>query len=392
MKQSLNRNGVMRFGMTAALIALTFSATVFSRDSGAASTPRYPRSEFVYVGTMDSQIRALRFDPSNGELTLIGPVEGGLRSTWLLAHPRKPLLYSVDDHNNAEGSITAFAVDRRSGALKKVNDVATQGMGTTYMWLDRPSMTLLAANYNSGSVSTVALDRDGSVGALLSNVKETGSGPSRRQASAHAHSVAIDPSGRYALVPDLGADRVFIYDFDRENHVLSPQEKGGPAPFVTPPGTGPRHLVFGPDGRFVYLISELSAEIMVLGWDASAGRLSLVQTLALSSEGFAGVKSGAEIAVSSNGHFVYALNRAENTVQVYKVGARTGMLSEIQRTPSGGTRPWGFAIDSSGKWMLVENQQSGQVNVFEIDAASGKVSNTGESVNIPAPVSIAFVH
>jgi 6-phosphogluconolactonase len=391
MTQSFQENVLMHVGIVALLVALTLSAGVCSKESRAATLPTVAQTELVYVGTQEHQIRALRFDADTGKLTVIGPVEEGLRSTWLVAHPQLPMLYSVDDQNTEEGTITAYAVDRGTGALTKVNAVATGGKGTTYLWLDIPSMTLLGANYSSGSVSSIVVNRDASVSSLVSTIKETGSGPNRRQASAHAHSVAVDPSGRYALVPDLGADRVFVYGFDRSTHALSPDDGANPRSFIVPPGSGPRHLAFGLSGQFVYLLTELTAEIMVLRWDASEGHLTLVQSLPITSQEFQGAKSGAEVAVSHDGRFVYVANRGENALLVYRVSPDTGELSLVQRTSSGGARPWGFAIDASGKWMLVENQASGTVNVFGIDPASGMVSDTGQSVDIPAPVSVAFV-
>ncbi|WP_144139633.1 lactonase family protein [Paraburkholderia sp. BCC1884] len=376
-----------------ALVVSTLPAGMVGTPVRAAAlpVPVPAHTELVYVGTMDSRIGALRFDTSSGKLSTIGPVAQGLKSTWVAAHPELPILYAVDDDSSKEGSITAYAVDRGTGALNKLNASLTGGRGTTYLQFDIPSATLLGANFNSGSVSSVAVNADGSMGALVSTIAETGSGPNRRQTSAHAHSVAIDPSGRYALVPDLGADRVFIYRFDRTTHSLSQEQGDAPHAFIAPPGAGPRHLTFSADGRFVYLLTELSSEIMVLRWDAAHAQLTFVQALPTSSETFQGAKSGAELALSRDGRFVYVEDRGENALVVYRVNVRSGELSPIQRTSSGGEKPWGFAIDSSGKWLLVANQRSGTVNVFSIDPVTGKVADAGQSADIASPTSIAFV-
>lgn len=380
-----------RFSAVALLGVVASVMGLHSTVGHAATLAGNDQSELVYVGTQGSQIRALRFDTSTGKMTEIGPVAQGLKSTWVTAHPRLPVLYAVDDDNAKEGSVTAYAVDRATGALTRVNAVATQGNGTTYLSLGKHQMSLLAANYAAGSVSSIAVNSDGSLGPLVSNIKETGSGPNRRQASAHAHCAVVDPSGQYALVPDLGADRVFVYGYDRATHALSPDDAANSRAFVAPPGSGPRHIVFGADGQFVYLLTELSSEIMVLRWDASHGHLSLVQSVQTSSDAFQGVKSGAELALSHDGRFVYVENRGENSLLVYSVNPRSGELSLVQRTSADGDRPWGFAIDPSGKWLLVANQKSGTVNAFSIDPASGKVSDTGQSVDVPAATSVAFV-
>jgi 6-phosphogluconolactonase len=351
-------------------------------------------ADLVYVGSQGNQLRALRFDAGSGRLSTIGPVADGLRPTWTVAHTSLPVLYAVDDDSAKPGSVSAFSIDRASGALRKLNDAPTGGAGATYLWLDALSGTLLAANFGGGSASSIAVQADGSLGTLVSTIKATGSGPHRRQAAPHAHSAAIDPSGRYALVPDLGADRVFIYAFDRATRALTPlpdTPAGGVRAYAALPGSGPRHLVFSADGRFVWLLNELSAEVTTLRWDASQATLTPLQTLAASSAEFTGVKSGAEILLSPDGRFVYVEDRGERTLVVYRVNAETGELSFVQRIATGGEVPWGMAIHPSGKWLLVAHQRSGTVNVFRIDTASGRLDSTGESVEAPTPVSITFV-
>lgn len=391
MVQCFPKRFPLRRRMTAALIPFALSPAFHSAPSSATTPAAGAPTELVYVGTQEREMQALRFDTSSGKLTTIGPVGVGPRSTWVTTNPRLPVLYAVDDDNSREGSVTAYAVDRDSGTLTRINEVATGGSGTTNLSLDLPSMTLLAANYGGGSVSSVAVNHDGSLGARTSTVKETGSGPNRRQASAHAHNAVVDPSGHYALVPDLGADRVFVYGFDRATRTLTPADGTSAQQFVVPPGSGPRHLAFGANGKYVYLLTELSAQIMVLHWDASQGQLTLVQTVETTSPEFQGVKSGAEVAVSGDGRFVYVENRAENALIVYRVDQASGELTQIQRTSSGGEKPWGFGIDASGKWLLVANQRSGKVNVFGIDTATGLVSDTGQSAEVPTPVAITFV-
>lgn len=385
-----------RYGVIAAFAAAMAACALVgacssTTSSATAASSNQDHTDLVYVGTQEREIQALRFDPATGKLTMIGQVAQGLKATWVAAHPELPVLYSVDDDNAREGSVTAFAVNRNNGALTRIDEVATQGSGTTNLYLDIPSMTLLAANYGGGSVSTITVNHDGSLGARGSTVKEIGSGPNRRQAGAHAHSAVVDPSGRYALVPDLGADRVFVYPFDRVTHALSPDDAAVSHAFVAPPGSGPRHLAFGADGQFVYLLTELSADVMVLRWDASQGRLTTVQTVSITSPGFQGVKSGAEIALSRDGRFAYVENRAENALLVYRVSPDSGRLALVQRVPSGGEKPWGFAIHPSGKWLLVANQRSGKVNVFSVDPVSGEAADTGQSVEMATPVSLAFV-
>ena len=384
-----------RCGATISVVALTLFSALYSASNRAATlntnVPAAAQASFVYVGTQQRQIVGLRFDASTGKLTDLGELAQGPKSTWVTAHPSLPVLYSVDDDSTHEGSVTAYAVNRETGALTKADAVASGGAGTTNLSLDTSTESLFAANYNSGSVSSFRVNRDGSVGALASTVAETGSGPNRRQASAHAHNAVLDPSGHYVLVPDLGADRVFVYRFDPATHALSAANDTSEHAFVAPAGSGPRHLVFSRDGRFAYVITELSAQMLVLRWDAASAHLTLVQALPLSSAAFQGVKSGAEVAISPDGRFVYAEDRGENELVVYRVNAESGELSEIQRIASGGEKPWSFALHPSGKWLVVANQHSGTVSVFGVDPGTGMLSDTGQSMAVPTAVSIAFV-
>ena len=359
-------------------------AAALASASGAAA-------ELVYVGTQASQIHALRFDAGSGKLEPIGKVAEGGAPTWLLAHPREPVLYAADNAKERDGKVTAYAVDRATGSLAKLGEAPAGGAGTTYLSLDAAATTMFAANFGAGSASSIAVNPDGSLGTLTSTMRATGSGPHRRQASAHAHSIVIDPSGRYALVPDLGADRVFVYGFDNASGALMPDDAARPRSFAASPGSGPRHLAFGGSGAFVYVLNELTADIMVLRWHAQDGRLTLAQSVSLSTADFQGTKSGAEIAVSADGRFVYAANRGEHALQVYRADAGTGELTLVQRMPSGGEVPWGFALHPFGRWLAVANQRSARVTLFSVDTASGMLAATGRSVDVPAPVSVAFV-
>ncbi|WP_250502497.1 lactonase family protein [Caballeronia sp. AZ7_KS35] len=369
------------------VLALLLAATLYA---SAAVPAQHTPHEWVYVGTQDRRIEILRLDPSSGDLATVASISGDIRPTWLMAHPRLPMLYAVDDRSDKPGSVSAFVVNRETGALNRIGVIATQGVGTTHLTYDASSETIFAANYNSGSVSSVAV-RDGMPEALASTVSERGSGPGKRQMSAHAHDALVDPSGRYVLVPDLGADRVFVYRFDRATRKMWKDDANVSRDFVAPFGSGPRHIVFGANGRFAYLITELSADVMVFRWDSSAGRLTLVQSTPISTTGFSGAKSGAEVAVSGDGNFVYVANRGENEIVVYRVDVVSGKLSEIQRTPSEGLKPWSFCMDPTGKWLLIANQESGSISVKAIDPVTGFLKTTGHSVKASSAVSVAFV-
>jgi len=362
-------------------------------------------------------------------------------------------LYVASDPAGQDGRIVAYRVDRASGALEKFDEAPAGGVGTAHLWLDAPSNTLLAAHVGSGSVTSIPLDADGRLNAPTATAQDLGSGPTRRQQGPHAHGVFVDPSGNFALVPDFGADHVFVYPFDRTARAIVPlavlaardakpggqssqgtsgvgrgarhgghgehgvggiSDPGGAAAgpgeqgaraglsntpdrleplreFIPDPGSGPHHLVFGADGRFVYLLDELSADVTTLRWDEGQGRISFVQSLPITSPEFEGAKSGAEIARSADGRFVYIANRGESTLQVYRVDKASGELELTQRVASGGEAPWTFAIDPTGRWLLVANGRSNRLNLMRIDPVTGALKDSAQAVDVPSPLSLVFI-
>lgn len=354
------------------------------------SGARCDRPDWLYVGTDGRGLRAFAFDPCEGALSSAGMVLDVEKPRWTVAHPRLPVLYLAVDGSGAEGRMVACAVDGRSGALTLLNAVGAGGSGTTHLLLDAPGNTLFAANFGGGSVASASVRADGSLGERASLIQATGSGPHRRQASPHAHGVTLDPSGQFVLVADLGVDRVFVYGRGAGGHALLPDAASPPRAFAMAPGSGPRRVVFGVSGEVAYVLCELTAEILTLRWDAAQGRLAPVQSTALSSPGFQGNRSASEIALGSDGRFLYAADRGEATLLVYRVDPQTGLLALVQRIACAGELPWAFVIHPSGRWLVVANHRSNRLQVFQIDARTGLLALTGHTAESPAPVSLGF--
>ena len=347
----------------------------------------------VYIGMHGDRIHAARFDPVAGKLAMIGPVAQQSAPTWAALHPGGAIVYYVrEDGNNGSGSggVEAYRIDRASGALTPLGGAIAQGGGTTHIHLDAPSMTIIAANFGGATVSTIPILSDGRLGAASSVLNAFGSGPLKRQSYAHPHGVTIDPSGGYALVPDLGADRIFVHRFDRQARALRYDRPDQSLGFVTKPGTGPRHVAFHPDGRLMFALTELSGELMTFRWDAETGGLTLIDARLTSTPGFAGERSVSELAISADGRFLYLTDRGENSIVVHRIEPANGALTFLQRLPCGGAFPWHFAIDPSGQWLLVANERSSRIEIFAIDAASGRVTPTGRGLTTPKPVHILF--
>ncbi|HUO22605.1 MAG TPA: lactonase family protein [Caulobacteraceae bacterium] len=344
----------------------------------------------VYIGSHGNAIYSARLDAKTGRLSEVTEVAQVERPTWLVTDPERPLLYSVSETGNngkEQGGVLSLAIDPATGKLTPISKVASGGGGATHLTYDPRLHAVFVGNFGGGAVSTAQVGADGALSSVTSVQINFGSGPLPRQNRPHAHGVVVDPSGHYLLSPDMGADRIFVYRYDPATQALSPAAQ----PFEqTPAGSGPRHLVFSPDGRFAYLDTELSAEVRVFSWDATTGRLHPVQALSIDNPDFKGEKSAAEIAISKDGRFIYVSNRGENTLLVYAVNPRDGTLTKLQELACGGEVPWSFAIDPSGRWLLTANETSSNITVFAIDQATGKLADTGQSVAAPKPVVFAF--
>ena len=366
------------------------------------------KEEFVYIGTRGAGSRppqatseqamgpqqgifAARLDPRTGQLSPLGLTVELERATWLVTHPSLPVLYSVAQSPGgmaANSTIYSFAIDKASGTLRQLNAVDAGGRDATHLDLDPKSQTLFSANFGSGNVTALPINPDGTLGPVESEQKDYGTGPHPRQKNPVAHGVAVDPAHRWVLVADFGADRVFVYHWDGKTKQLTPAA----TPFAAlPPGSGPRHLLFHPNGRILYVNAELSGELRSYHWDPGNGSLQLAQTLSPYPADYSGEKSGAEIVLSHDGRYLYlSLRGGQDCVIAYSTDKHSGALTEIQRIASQGQGPWSFGIDPTGHWLLVTNINSNSVNVLGIDAATGKLTATSESLAVPNPVAVAF--
>lgn len=351
----------------------------------------------VYVGTFPSAtskgIYSFRFDAGTGA---VQPKQAVLRVEaekpgFLALHPTLPVLYGLSAATNYQGkpsgSLTAYTIGT-DGGLTPLNTQATQGPGPCYLDIDPTGQCALVAQYNGGSVSTLPLHPDGSVGPVATFIQHTGSSVNpQRQTHAYAHWIEADPLNHHALVCDLGLDKVLVYRFDAAKASLVPNE---PAFATVTPGAGPRHLAFHPSGRWAYVITEMGNTLDVFSYDGQQGVLRHEQTAPTLPAGFSGTNTGAEVAVHPNGHYVYASNRGDNSLAVFRVDPANGRVSLVQHVPTGGKTPRFFALDPTGRWLFAANQDSNSIVVFRLDPETGKLAATDERVEVGAPTCLVF--
>ena len=355
------------------------------------------KGDFIaYIGTYTRQkskgIYAYQFAPNTGKLTSIGLVAETTNPSFLAIHPNGRFLYAANEVGNYQGqptgSLTAFSIDPATHQLKQLNQVSSKGSGPCHVALDHTGKWLFAANYNSGSVAAYPVNPDGSLGESSAFIQHKGSSVDRnRQTGPHAHDISISPDNRFVLVNDLGLDQILVYRFDPVKGTLSPNDP--PFGKVTP-GSGPRHFAFGKGGKFAYAINEMALTVTTFKYDAAKGSLTEIQTSPTLAEPFTGAKSGAEIVVHPNGKFLYASNRGPDSITVFRIDAKTGKLTALERVPTQGKTPRNFAIDPTGKYLLAANQDSDNVVVFHLDPNTGHLTPAGNTLDVGAPVCVVF--
>ncbi len=358
----------------------------------------------AYVGCYTARgqgIYIYEVNPSSGALTLIriaGSAAATPNPSFLALSPNGQNLYSVNEVGNYEGrqsgSVRSFAIDFANSNLREINAQPTEGRNPAHLSVDATGRYLVAANYSGTTTATnhvalIPIRADGGLDAPAQIVTHSGVlGPNTaRQEAPHAHMAMPDPLGRFVLVNDLGLDRTFVYRLDRAESTLVPTS----APAVAIPGSGPRHLAFHPNGRFVFVINELLNTIAVWSWDGENGAMERKQTIATLPDWYRGISTTAQIVVSADGRFVYGSNRGHDSIAVFACNPATGELSFVSSHWTFGETPRNFNIDPSGNFMYVAHQNTDNIAVFRIDRSSGKLEFTNQQLVSPGqPVCIVF--
>jgi len=370
----------------------TYTGFVYMKEGLPAGVSR---SKGIYVS---------KFHPATGELSRPQLAAEITNPAFLAIHPNHRFLYAVTEDPLSLGPnfdhssyVTAYSIDSATGRLHLLNTRTTGGTSTCYLAIDKSGHYLMFANFGSSSVTILRIKDDGSIGEQTAFMKHVGRGKDPAfQSKAHPHSIDVSPDNKYAVVSDLGVDKLFIYKFDAATGVLSPDQP----PFVeAEAGGGPRHFTFDSAGRFGYSLHEMSGYITVLAWDEASGSFTKIQDAISLQPDFIGANDSAEIAIHPNGKFLYESNRrfrgpemwGPDSIGVFAIDPDKGTLTEVEQVPSGGTMPRNFAIDPTGSYLFAANELSGNVALFNIDASTGRLSPTKTDLKIDVPVCIVFL-
>jgi 6-phosphogluconolactonase len=370
--------------------------------------PSAANATLVYVGTYTNAngagakskgIYLFRLQPAGDEvsqnITLVplGLAAETTNPSFLELDPTRRLLFAVNETGEFQGKptggVSAFSIDSASGKLTLLNQRSSMGKDPCHLLLDRTGRNLLVANYSSGTVAVLPVQADGKLGDATDVIQHVGkSVHPDRQREPHAHGVTHDPANRLVFVCDLGLDKVMIYRFDPEKGKLTPHDP----PFAAlKPGAGPRHMVFGRDGRFAYVINELNSTVTVFAYNPSNGALKELQTVSTLPGHWEGANTTAEIGIHPSGKFLYASNRGHNSVVLFTIDTGKGTLTWVEEQGTGGATPRHFGIEPSGKHLVIANQGSNTLLVSRIDAGNGRLKPSGIFAEAPTPVCVKFL-
>lgn len=369
--------------------------------AGSAAGADFPAKYWVFFGTYtDGKSKGIyrsAFDPNTGSLSAPELAAAVTNPSFLAVHPTNKFLYAVGEVSNVggkkAGGVYAFALDSKTGALTKLNAKDSGGAGPCHLTVDKTGKCVVVANYDGGSSGSLPVNDDGTLGDMASFHQHTGKGANpARQAGPHAHSANIDANNRFAVVADLGLDQLLVFKLDPSAAKLTPND---PPHFSTPPGSGPRHFTFHPNGKFAYTCGELDMTAIALKYDAEKGEFTQVNVAptipADTPEPVRKKSSTAEVQVHPSWKYVFVSNRGYNTIATFKVNEQTGAVEPNAHLTGDIKTPRNFAIDPTGRWVLVANQDGDSVVVFEWDNFGGNGKQTQTKVEVGKPVCVKFV-
>jgi 6-phosphogluconolactonase len=350
-----------------------------------------------YIGTYTSRhsgeaqgIYSGHYDPSDGSVQNVRLAAETPNPSFLALHPSNRYLYAVTEiANEADrklAGVSAYAVT--GDTLTFLNKQETGGLSACHVSIDATARQALVANYGSGSVAVLPINDDGSLAEMSCHIQHEGSSVNaERQEGPHAHSINLDGENRFAIVCDLGTDRIYTYAFDADAGTLTP----GEVPSVAAnPGAGPRHFAMHQNRQFAYVINEMNGTMSAYHYDAPSGALREIATYPTLPDDYEGENSCADVQVSPCGRFLYGSNRVHDSIVAYGIDGTSGELTLLGWESTQGNTPRNFAIAPGGRHLLAANQDSHTIVSFRMDPDTGDLSPSGYQAEVPSPICIAF--
>lgn len=353
-----------------------------------------PNGQGIYLFSMDS----------GGRLTQVKVAAAVPSPSWMAIHPNGKYLYAVNEISNfnggTSGSVSAFSINRTTGDLTPLNVVSSQGGGPAHLSVDPMGQFVFVANYGGGSIAVLPIQSNGalanasfvqvdvgSVGPTKATNAPPGSFAISGHDAPHAHMIQADPAGKFVLHVDLGQDRIYSWLLNRATGQLSPNATKS---FTSvPPGDGPRHIAFHPNGRWLYSLQEEASTLLFYNYDAPSGVLTQQQMISTLPAGFVGTNFTSEVRVSQDGKSVFAANRLHDTIAAFSVDG-SGKLKPSGETSTEGDYPRSFTIDPTGRYLFSCNQRSDAITTFRVQGQDN-LNFTGQYTAVGSPAVIVFL-
>ncbi len=372
--------------MKIVLLSVIIASTLIL--SSCKSTPKVVKHtayDFIigtYTNNQNQGINCITFKPAENKITVNEVVLGSENPSFVVGNKNHTLIFASEEIGGEKGGkVTSYALNAKAKKYEKIGHSFTEGEHTCVITLDKSEAFLFAGNYSGGNIAVFSVDEKGKISEVKQVIQHFGSGPNRdRQEKPHIHDLVFSPNGKQLFATDLATDRIYIYDFNPENP--QPLEPATPSFIQLKSGSGPRHLAFDTTGSYVYVMEELTATISVYSIDDD--KINELQTISLS-KNKTKKGSGAELKINKNGTFLYATNRADcNEIVVFAIDQKTHLLLPIQTVSTGGKTPRSFEITPDGKYILIANQDSDLITVFDVQP-SGLLNPNTTTVSIPKP-------
>lgn len=340
-----------------------------------------------YIGTYtkeDSEgIYSFELDPKAGKISNIELAAKIDNPTYLAISIDNHFLYSVVKDGQS-GGVASFKINREDNVLIPLNKQVSEGAPPCHVSVTSDNSLVFSANYHKGTVETYSVDQQsGHLFGVSSIIKHEGSGPDERQEKPHTHYAGPTPDGRYIVSVDLGIDTIFTYAHNQG--VLTEKSQ-----LSVKSGSGPRHLVFHPNGKYAFVMTEFSSEVITLSYDSHNGSFKQVHSISSIPVNFQENNQGSAIHISSNGRFLYAGNRGHDSISVFSVNPETGELRFVEHTSTEGSWPRDFALDPTEKFIVASNQNSNNLTLFLRNEGTGKLTLIQSDIRVPEPVCIKF--
>lgn len=342
---------------------------------------------FLYAGSYTSGtskgIYAWKFDSKTGAVSSLGLVAETPQPAHVWIAPNGKTLYAVNWVT--DGTVSSYHIDAHSGALTFLNKAASHGAQPNQVIVDPSGRVAVTVNYTSGSMAAYKLEPDGKLGEAFYTETHTGKPLSSKQPGPKQHGIQFSKDGKFLFIADLGLDRMYSYRFDANEPSVKPFD---PPYISTHAGAGPRRIRMSPDGRYLYVDHETDSEVEVFAVDG--GNLKSIQIVPTVSNEARAHNTTAELELSHDGRHLYVGNRGDDSIAVFAVDPKTGLLSGLQNIPSGGRTPRNVRFDPTGNWFFAANENGGTITEFKVNKKTGSLAATGVSMPIDTPGGMAF--